>query len=108
MKAFFSSKLAKWAIFTKRLLQKSHSNFFQLSINPSPRILLQMGSFKMQKSSPDIELFIFVKKSDKNFDRARRNFYQDAIFPQKSTKKSLKKNQFFKSCQTLYLDSRRI
>ena len=86
--AFFCSKLRKWAIFTRRLLQKLPSKFFQLSINPSPRILLQMGSFKVQKSSPDIELFIFVKKSDRNFDRARRNFYQDAIFPQKSTKKS--------------------
>ena len=92
--AFFCSKLRKWAIFTRRLLQKSPSKFFKLSINPSPRILLQMGSFKVKSLSPDIELFIFVKKSDRNFDQARRNFYQDAIFPQKSTKK-VKQNQFF-------------
>ena len=93
--AFFCSKSAKWARFTITFLQKCDSKFFQLSTNLSPRILLQMDSFKVQNSSTYFQLFIFEKKSGRNFDQASRIFYQDAVFQQKSPKK-VKKSFFSK------------
>ena len=64
---FFCSKSAKSAIFTRRFLRKSHSNFFQLSTTCSLRVLVQKCSFKVQNASTSFKDSIVENKEGHKF-----------------------------------------
>ena len=59
---FFCSKSAKSAIFTRRFLRKSHSNFFQLSTTCSLRVLVQNVRSRY-KTHLQVSKIIFLKKN---------------------------------------------